>query len=192
MCPMSEITIDEAIARVDDARTARLLKEAADHGATHVFVKKVDDTTIHLEPIAQGNIETTKALGLVDEKRFTLSPWYIPNTIDGDGDWAPPEVIQQAAWEYSQWSERWVMLQHNPDIVAGYWVELMTIPYEWTVPILQADGSAEEFTFPAGTVFLGVIWEPWAWELVKRGDITGLSIGGYADGAVGVSPPTGA
>ena len=32
-----------------------------------------------------------------------------------------------------------------------------------------------------GTVFMGVQWEPWAWELVKKGKLTGYSIGGKAE-----------
>jgi hypothetical protein len=35
-------------------------------------------------------------------------------------------------------------------------------------------------TFPANTVFLGVQWEPWAWELVKADKLRGYSIGGRA------------
>jgi hypothetical protein len=36
-------------------------------------------------------------------------------------------------------------------------------------------------TFPANTVFLGVRWEPWAWELVKSDKLRGYSIGGRAE-----------
>jgi hypothetical protein len=28
---------------------------------------------------------------------------------------------------------------------------------------------------------MGVQWEPWAWELVKKGKLTGYSIGGKAE-----------
>jgi hypothetical protein len=35
-------------------------------------------------------------------------------------------------------------------------------------------------TYPAGTPFMGVIWEEWAWPLVKSGELRGLSIGGTA------------
>jgi len=34
--------------------------------------------------------------------------------------------------------------------------------------------------FPADTPFLGVVWEDWAWDLVKAGELRGYSIGGRA------------
>jgi predicted ABC-type ATPase len=36
-------------------------------------------------------------------------------------------------------------------------------------------------TYPAGTVFLGVVWDPWAWQLVLDGKLRGFSIGGKAE-----------
>jgi hypothetical protein len=44
----------------------------------------------------------------------------------------------------------------------------------------KADGSSANMTFPQDTVFLGVIWEPWAWEMVKAGKLRGYSVGGRA------------
>jgi hypothetical protein len=113
------------------------------------------------------------------EKRFTLAPWYVPNSEDAHGDWADPELLQRALWEYVQSGDRDIRLQHNTDIVAGQWVEAMVWPYEVTLPMhLPNTGETRDYTFPANTPFLGVIWEPWAWELVKQGKILGLSIGG--------------
>ena len=54
----------------------------------------------------------------------------------------------------------------------------MAFPYELTVPIQTMSGVAVNHTYPANTVFLGVIWEPWAWELVQQGKIRGYSMGG--------------
>ena len=49
--------------------------------------------------------------------------------------------------------------------------------------MLQAgNGEIKKVAFPAGTVFLGVQWEPWAWDLVKKGLIGGYSIGGTGSG----------
>jgi hypothetical protein len=42
-------------------------------------------------------------------------------------------------------------------------------------------GLEVSHTYPANTVFLGVIWEPWAWEKVQAGEILGYSIGGKAE-----------
>jgi hypothetical protein len=57
----------------------------------------------------------------------------------------------------------------------------MSFPYELTVPIQSISGIEMNHTYPPNTVFLGVIWEPWAWDLVKSGKILGYSIGGKAE-----------
>jgi len=131
--------------------------------------------------------ETTKALGKFDlqkaegEKRYTLGAMYIPDMEDAHGEWTDSDELQRAVWEYVRGNDRGIRLQHNRDVVAGEWVEVMAFPYELTTPILKADGSEESHTYPANTVFLGVIWEPWAWDLVKTGKILGYSIGGKAE-----------
>ena len=125
-----------------------------------------------------GEIETVfKA----DEKRFTLGPWYIPNTTDAHDEWTDSEELQKALWNYVKKGDRRIRLQHNKDIVAGEWLETMTWPYPVTVPVTKADGETQAVTYPTGTVFMGVQWEPWAWDLVKKGKLTGYSIGGKAE-----------
>jgi len=116
-----------------------------------------------------------------DEKRFTLGPWYIPNQQDAHGEWTDTSELQNALWNYVKSGDRRIRLQHNKNVVAGEWLETMTWPYPVTVPITKADGSMSEYTYPTGTVFMGVQWEPWAWELVKKGKLTGYSIGGKAE-----------
>jgi hypothetical protein len=116
-----------------------------------------------------------------EEKRFTLGPWYIPDTKDAHNEWTDSEELQNALWEYVKKGDRRIRLQHNRDVVAGEWLETMTWPYPVTVPVTKADGSGENVTYPTGTVFMGVQWEPWAWELVKKGKLTGYSIGGKAE-----------
>lgn len=117
----------------------------------------------------------------VGEKRFTLAPMYIPDTLDAHGEWTDADELQKAVWEYVRSGDRRIRLQHNRDVVAGEWVECMQIPYPMNVPMYKGDGSIQERTYPAGTVFLGVIWEPWAWELVKSGTLSGYSIGGRTE-----------
>lgn len=114
-----------------------------------------------------------------EEERYTLSPWYVPDSLDAHGEWTDAKEVQQAFWKYLAKDNRDIRLQHNTDIVAGEWVEGCTFPWELTVPVKHPEGDTE-YTFPAGTPFLGVIWEPWAWELIKKGEIRGLSIGGSA------------
>ena len=117
----------------------------------------------------------------VDERQFTLGPMYIPNTMDAHNEWTDDEELQQAVWKYVQSGDRRIRLQHNRDVVAGEWVEIMTLPYPTQVPMLKADGTTEPINFPKNTVFLGVIWDDWAWDKIKKGEIRGYSIGGRAE-----------
>lgn len=116
-----------------------------------------------------------------DEKRFTLGPWYIPNKADAHNEWTDSEELQAALWDYVKKGDRRIRLQHNKNVVAGEWVETMTWPYEVTVPMTKADGTVVDVSYPKGTVFMGVQWEPWAWDAVKKGKLTGYSIGGKAE-----------
>lgn len=116
----------------------------------------------------------------VDERRFTLGPMYVPNRIDAHAEWTDPDELQKAVWEYVRKGDRRIRLQHNRDVVAGEFVEIMAWPYEVEVPMMMKDASTIPMKFPANTVFLGVQWEPWAWELVKANKLRGYSIGGKA------------
>ena len=115
-----------------------------------------------------------------EEQRFTLGPWYIPNKGDAHNEWTDAEELQKALWDYVRSGDRDIRLQHNKDIVAGEWVEAMSFPVPVTLNMTKATGDAKEVTYPAGTVFLGVKWNDWAWDLVKSNKITGFSIGGSA------------
>jgi hypothetical protein len=115
-----------------------------------------------------------------DEQKFTLGPWYIPNKGDAHGEWTDADELQKALWDYVQSGDRDIRLQHNKDIVAGEWVEAMSFPVPVTLNMTKATGDAKEVTYPSGTVFLGVKWNDWAWDLVKANKITGFSIGGSA------------
>lgn len=125
-----------------------------------------------------GAYEVSKA---EDMKRYTLGAMYIPDRLDAHSEWTSADELQQAVWTYVRLGDRNIRLQHNREITAGEWVEVMAFPYELTVPVQQADGSTQSHTYPPDTVFLGVIWEPWAWELVQSGKILGYSIGGKAE-----------
>lgn len=125
-----------------------------------------------------GKYEVSTAEG---EKRYTLGAMYIPDRLDAHNEWTDAEELQKAVWDYVKSNDRRIRLQHNRDVVAGEWVEVMAFPYELTVPIKTMTDIEVNHTYPANTVFLGVIWEPWAWELVKTGKILGYSIGGKAE-----------
>ena len=113
-------------------------------------------------------------------KKYTLGAMYIPNQLDAHSEWTDPAELQKAVWDYVRSGDRRIRLQHNKDIVAGEWVEIMSWVWEITVPIIMPDGSTVSHTYPKDTVFLGVVWEDWAWELIVAGKILGYSIGGKA------------
>jgi 2'-5' RNA ligase len=122
-----------------------------------------------------------KAMDTVTEDRYTLAPWYIPDRLDAHGEWSDRHELQKSFWGYLAKADRDIRLQHNTKIVAGRWVDGVVWPTEVTTTLQKADGSNQEHTFPAGTPFLGVQWEPWAWQLVKKGLIRGYSIGGTSE-----------
>lgn len=125
--------------------------------------------------------DLTKAVGTVAEDRFTLGPWYVPDQVDAHGEFTDTAELQKALWGYVKSADRGIRLQHDRSIVAGEWVEAMTWPFEVEVPLTKADGTVTKYKYPANTPFLGVQWEPWAWELVKAGKLRGYSIGGKSD-----------
>ena len=137
--------------------------------------KRVDEKTV------------TKSIGAYQvsnaehDKRYTLGAMYIPDKLDAHGEWTDSEELQRAVWDYVRTNDRRIRLQHNRDIVAGEWVEVMSFPYELSVPVKTMTGLEVTHTYPPNTVFLGVIWEAWAWEKVQNGEILGYSIGGKAE-----------
>lgn len=118
------------------------------------------------------------------EKRFSMAPVYLPNTYDAHGEFIDdPDMLQQALWGYveSTGGDRTVYLQHSPT-PAGKWVEVMQWPFEVTTQV-TVPGEVKKsrtVTLPAGTVYMGVIWEPWAAEEVRKGKLRGFSLGGRA------------
>jgi hypothetical protein len=149
------------------------------------FQEVVEDVAVKIFPEAFKDI--TKALGKFDlqkaegEKRYTLGAMYIPDMEDAHGEWTDADELQKAVWDYVRSNDRRIRLQHNRDVVAGEWVEVMSFPYSLTVPITTPEGQEFQHTYPPHTVFLGVIWEPWAWQMVQEGKIRGYSIGGKAE-----------
>jgi len=151
-----------------------------------------ENPDIDTDDLAYMDEPATKSIGIesdeltlvskaVPERMFTLGPMYIPNRMDAHAEWTDPDELQKAVWEYVRKGDRRIRLQHNRDVVAGEFVEVMAWPYPVEVPMVQKSGATTNMTFPANTVFLGVVWEPWAWELVKNDKLRGYSIGGRAE-----------
>lgn len=167
--------------------------EAGDLGYCRVFkfkcaAARTCSAWIAGGPITDEDVEEPRELAKATflrkqaEQRFTLGPLYVPDFMDAHGEWTDANELQQAVWGWVRDGDRRIFLQHDTEIVAGEWVEVMTMPQPWTVQMLGPSGEAiGEVTYPPNTVFLGVVWTPEAWELVRRGELRGYSIGGFSD-----------
>lgn len=118
------------------------------------------------------------------EHRYTLAPVYLPKTYDAHEEWATAEDLEKSVWDYvkATGGDRTVFLQHSPH-PAGEWVNIVCWPSEVQATVTKSINGvrkAQSMTFPAGTAYMGVLWQPWAWEMVKNEEITGLSMGGLA------------
>jgi hypothetical protein len=119
-----------------------------------------------------------------NENRYTLGPLYMPSKLDAHDEWASAEHLFKSCIDYVRrtGADRTVYLQHSP-YAAGEWVSIVQWPHEVHATMVKSvDGmqKAESVTFPAGTVYMGVVWKDWAWDAVKKGKIGGLSMGGWA------------
>jgi hypothetical protein len=121
------------------------------------------------------------------EDRYTFGPLYPAGQLDAHGEYTDPATLQHALWRFMDHTDRAIHLQHQRDITAGRLVEAVSwpSPHTTTLRVPGPSGAvakaAAPVTFPAGTAYVGVVWEPWAWNLVKAGKLQGLSMGGSAN-----------
>jgi len=114
-----------------------------------------------------------------EEQRYTLGPVYVPDREDAHGEFTDASTLQKALWNWVRKGDRRIFIQHS-DKVAGEMVETLTWPFPIEVDLEVPNQGVTKQTFPPDTPFLGVVWEEWAWELVKAGELRGYSIGGKA------------
>lgn len=136
-------------------------------------------TISQAEKVAMIESPTGSLITKAAEYRYTLGPAYVPNREDAHGEWADDETLQKAMWDWVRAGDRSIYLQHS-DKVAGEMVEMLTWPFPIEADMGVPNQGVSKFMFPANTPFLGVVWEPWAWDLVKSGQLRGYSIGGAA------------
>ena len=122
-----------------------------------------------------GSVPVAKA----EEQRFTLAPVYVPGVEDAHGEFTDKETLQKALWDWMRAGDRTIYLQHS-DKPAGEMVEMLTWPMPIETALAVPGEGITKYAFPADTPFMGVVWEPWAWEMVKAGELRGYSIGGKA------------
>lgn len=123
-----------------------------------------------------------------DAKRYTLAPLYVPGRHDTHKEWMHSDALEESQWNYVRGGDRTITLQHMPDVPAGEMVGCITWPYPVRCDLMTGDGVAKSVELPAGTVYMGVIWEPWAYERAKSCLMNGLSLEGFAQMADGSAP----
>ena len=122
-----------------------------------------------------------------DDERYTFSIIYRATNdekkpdLDSHSEYMTASDIEETLRDYVRKGDRRIFLQHNPaGKVAGEWVNICVWPFDVETDFKLPDGSVRKSTIPQNSAWMGVIWEPWAWEMVKKGEITGLSFGGFA------------
>jgi len=106
-----------------------------------------------------------------NEKRYTLGIVYEPDTVDSQGDYATAEDIEKAAWDFMRKALKLGYMHKDWSDDIGDIVESYVAP---------ADMRLGDSIVKKGTWLLGVVWSPEYWEKVKKGEITGFSMGGRA------------
>lgn len=204
-CYTDPVMAQERLSQIEQFSASLMTKSVQEivetHNATH-RMEKIDDATKTIHDLLEDHLEVICGLaqpyefsiedklamvgkpnhGWISksvEHRYTLGPAYVPNVEDAHGEWTDPETLQKAMWEWVRKEDRTIYLQHS-EKPAGEMVEMLTWPFPIDAELTVPNQGVSKFTFPADTPFLGVVWEPWAWDLVKAGKLRGYSIGGQA------------
>jgi hypothetical protein len=120
--------------------------------------------------------------------RYTLGPLYAPMRKDAHGEYVEDDVLHKSLHEFVRDSSedgRRINLQHGDqgDVQVGEWVEAVRWPYDHVIKMTHPDtGEDHEVEMPAGTVYLGVVWDEDYWDVAKNApkNINGYSLGGRA------------
>jgi hypothetical protein len=118
-----------------------------------------------------------------EECRYTLTVAYpadsadVSTARDGFQDFASKGAVEKAAWSYMEHGRNIGLFHQDGTDGAGTLVEsyIYRGP-DWEVP--APDGSHQ--VIKAGDWLIGVRWEPDAWNLIKSGEVTGVSMQGAA------------
>lgn len=207
-CYASEEAAKERLAQIERFRSDRVTNAstqqlAADHDRFHT-ISRIETPHVIVHNLIEEELEARGVappylLGDVDDKlelvhnamsgvvplakqaehRYTLGPVYVPDVEDAHGEFTDPTTLQKALWDWVRKGDRRIFIQHS-EKVAGEMVEALTWPFPIEADLEVPNQGVTKQVFPADTPFLGVVWEDWAWDLVKAGELRGYSIGGRA------------
>lgn len=147
--------------------------------AAEVVSRLITETIASAEPAVTVPLIVAKS---EPADQFTFGPLYVPWQTDLQGHATDPDTIQKAVWDWMAAGNRGIHLQHDRHgtDLAGVLVDCVTWPWPHTVEMTKGDGVTRPVDFPAGTAWVGVLWEDWAWAKVLGGEITGYSLAGRA------------
>ena len=119
-----------------------------------------------------------KAVATQSERQYTLALAYPANradravAADGFRDFAPPDVLENAAWSYLKKGAKVGLLHQKGTEGRGTIVEsyIYRGP-DWHI----VTPSGEETMIKAGDWLLGTIWDNLAWKAIKARKLTGMS-----------------
>jgi hypothetical protein len=120
--------------------------------------------------------------------RYTLMPVYAPDRQDAHGEWVSKSELHRSFVDFlgqtaKSATPRRVNLQHNeitPGMTIGRWEEAIIVPHDHTIKLTKGADATRTLTMPAGSAYMGVVWDADAFEKVRTGVIGGLSVGGRA------------
>ena len=165
---LHDVDATDAVKTVHD-----LIEDELEHrGLARPYMLSEDDKLALVE-------QSADIIAKAAEYRYTLGPVYVPGIEDAHGEFTDADTLQKALWDWVRKGDRRIFLQHG-DKVAGEAVEVLTWPFPVETELGVPGQGVTKFMFPANTPFMGVIWEPWAWDMVKAGELRGYSIGGQA------------
>ena len=207
-CYTSAGAAQERLSQIEQFRTDRVSAAstqqlAADHDRLH-SVGYIEEPHVIVHNLIEEELEARGVappylLGDVDDKlelvhnamtgvlplakqaehRYTLGPVYVPDRADAHQEFTDADTLQKALWDWVRKGDRRIFIQHS-EKVAGEMVEALTWPFPIEADMEVPNQGVTKQVFPADTPFLGVVWEDWAWDLVKAGELRGYSIGGRA------------
>lgn len=201
-CYPNREAAEERLEQIESFTRSLLPMTVAQLQAAHALIGKADSLTPDLAtardlvedtlehhgfapPYTTGDVEEkyaalhTMSPLVKAEERYTLGPVYVPGRLDGHGEFIDASTLQKAIWDWVRSGNRTIYLQHS-EKAAGEMVEILTWPMPIQTSLSLPGEEIRKVEFPAETPFMGVVWESWAWDLVKAGQLRGYSIGGKA------------
>lgn len=150
----------------------------------------LSDGTVYETGAPQGAVktwdgETVKGVLVKsdDERQYTLQVAYpadspdVAKAKDGFQDFASAEAVEKAAWSYMEKARNVGLMHAEGTDGAGTVVESYVYRGpDW--PITAADGSDQ--VVKSGDWMIGIRWGDDAWNMIKSGEIGGVSMQGAA------------